>query len=303
MQLIEEDSNARRNDRAGQHRWPHRRPTSSPTATRSRCTTSTPTACRRHRRRRRPRRPWRPSARRPRSRCCRCPRPRSSAGWPTSGRRPPPSGSILVDLSTNSPTVVRELGARLATTGHHLVEAPAHRRLARRREPHADVHGRRRRRPRRARAPGARSARSRHVPPRPARARQHDEAGEQPARLRRDLGEPRRPVAVREGRAFRCSGPSRCCAPAARRTSTSTAWSRASTSATGRRASRSSSPRRTWASSSTPAARSASPRRAGSALLQVLVGAVAAGLGDHDWSDLVTAAERQGDVELSWNTD
>jgi 3-hydroxyisobutyrate dehydrogenase-like beta-hydroxyacid dehydrogenase len=45
------------------------------------------------------------------------------------------------------------------------------------------------------------------------------------------------------------------------------------------------------------------PTPAGSALLQVLVGAVAAGLGDHDWSDLVTAAERQGDVELRWNTD
>jgi 2-hydroxy-3-oxopropionate reductase len=43
------------------------------------------------------------------------------------------------------------------------------------------------------------------------------------------------------------------------------------------------------------------PTPAGSALLQVLVGAVAAGLGDHDWSDLVTAAERQGDVELKWN--
>ena len=45
------------------------------------------------------------------------------------------------------------------------------------------------------------------------------------------------------------------------------------------------------------------PTPAGSALLQVLVGAMAAGLGDHDWSDLVTAAERQGDVELKWNTD
>ncbi len=33
-------------------------------------------------------------------------------------------GSILVDLSTNSPDVVRELGARLAATGHGLVEAP-----------------------------------------------------------------------------------------------------------------------------------------------------------------------------------
>ena len=33
-------------------------------------------------------------------------------------------GSVLVDLSTNSPAVVRELGNRLAGSGHHLVEAP-----------------------------------------------------------------------------------------------------------------------------------------------------------------------------------
>jgi 3-hydroxyisobutyrate dehydrogenase-like beta-hydroxyacid dehydrogenase len=33
-------------------------------------------------------------------------------------------GRILVDLSTNSPAVVRELGKRLAASGHHLVEAP-----------------------------------------------------------------------------------------------------------------------------------------------------------------------------------
>jgi len=33
-------------------------------------------------------------------------------------------GSILVDLSTNSPEHVRLLGARLAASGHHLVEAP-----------------------------------------------------------------------------------------------------------------------------------------------------------------------------------
>jgi 3-hydroxyisobutyrate dehydrogenase-like beta-hydroxyacid dehydrogenase len=33
-------------------------------------------------------------------------------------------GSVLVDLSTNSPAVVRELGGRLAASGHHLVEAP-----------------------------------------------------------------------------------------------------------------------------------------------------------------------------------
>src|SRR4051794_671706 len=34
------------------------------------------------------------------------------------------SGAVLVDLSTNSPEVVRELGTRLSATGHHLVEAP-----------------------------------------------------------------------------------------------------------------------------------------------------------------------------------
>jgi 3-hydroxyisobutyrate dehydrogenase-like beta-hydroxyacid dehydrogenase len=33
-------------------------------------------------------------------------------------------GSILVDLSTNDPAFVRDLGGRLAGTGHHLVEAP-----------------------------------------------------------------------------------------------------------------------------------------------------------------------------------
>ncbi len=42
------------------------------------------------------------------------------------------------------------------------------------------------------------------------------------------------------------------------------------------------------------------PTPAGAAVLQVLVGAIAAGLGDHDWADLATAAERQADVELRW---
>jgi 3-hydroxyisobutyrate dehydrogenase-like beta-hydroxyacid dehydrogenase len=40
--------------------------------------------------------------------------------WATAAK----SGSILVDLSTNSPAEVRALGARLASSGHHLVEAP-----------------------------------------------------------------------------------------------------------------------------------------------------------------------------------
>ena len=33
-------------------------------------------------------------------------------------------GAVLVDLSTNSPEVVRDLGSRLSGSGHHLVEAP-----------------------------------------------------------------------------------------------------------------------------------------------------------------------------------
>jgi 3-hydroxyisobutyrate dehydrogenase-like beta-hydroxyacid dehydrogenase len=44
------------------------------------------------------------------------------------------------------------------------------------------------------------------------------------------------------------------------------------------------------------------PTPAGSAVMQVLVGAIAAGLGDHDWADLVAAAERQGNIELHWKT-
>jgi len=43
------------------------------------------------------------------------------------------------------------------------------------------------------------------------------------------------------------------------------------------------------------------PTPAGAAVLQVLVGAIAAGFGDHDWADLVAVAERQGDVELRWS--
>jgi 3-hydroxyisobutyrate dehydrogenase-like beta-hydroxyacid dehydrogenase len=35
-----------------------------------------------------------------------------------------PAGSILVDLSTNGPDDVRALGERLSVTGHHLIEAP-----------------------------------------------------------------------------------------------------------------------------------------------------------------------------------
>ncbi len=43
-----------------------------------------------------------------------------AAAWAAAAR----PGSVLVDLSTNSPAVVRTLGGRLAEAGHHLVEAP-----------------------------------------------------------------------------------------------------------------------------------------------------------------------------------
>jgi 3-hydroxyisobutyrate dehydrogenase-like beta-hydroxyacid dehydrogenase len=43
-----------------------------------------------------------------------------AAGWAGAAR----PGSVLVDLSTNSPTSVRALGRRLEQSGHHLVEAP-----------------------------------------------------------------------------------------------------------------------------------------------------------------------------------
>jgi 3-hydroxyisobutyrate dehydrogenase-like beta-hydroxyacid dehydrogenase len=43
------------------------------------------------------------------------------------------------------------------------------------------------------------------------------------------------------------------------------------------------------------------PTPAGEAVLEVLARAVASGLGGKDWSELVVAAEQQGDVELRWN--
>ena len=65
------------------------------------------------------------SARRPRSRCCRCRRPTVVRAG---GRRVGDDRGRRARSSSTSrptaPTVVRELGARLATTGHHLVEAP-----------------------------------------------------------------------------------------------------------------------------------------------------------------------------------
>jgi 3-hydroxyisobutyrate dehydrogenase-like beta-hydroxyacid dehydrogenase len=43
-----------------------------------------------------------------------------AAEWASSAA----SGAVLVDLSTNAPAVVRDLGERLASSGLHLVEAP-----------------------------------------------------------------------------------------------------------------------------------------------------------------------------------
>ena len=52
------------------------------------------------------------------------PTPEVVAGVATDWAAAAAPGSVLVDLSTNSPAVVRDLGERLAGSGHHLVEAP-----------------------------------------------------------------------------------------------------------------------------------------------------------------------------------
>ena len=52
------------------------------------------------------------------------PTPDSVAAVANEWARSAPSGAVLVDLSTNSPEFARQLGARLEQTGHHLVEAP-----------------------------------------------------------------------------------------------------------------------------------------------------------------------------------
>ena len=208
--------------------------------------------------------------------------------------------------STSRPTAPRScatLGARLVGDRPPPGRSAAHRRRDRRPEPHALVHGRRRRRRGRAGAAGARTARARVQPPRPARARQHHEAGQQPHRVHHDVGEPRGPVARGEVGHPRAAG-GRGAAHQRRRQLLPRPHGREHRHPQrARRSSRSSSRPRTPASSSRPAARSACPTPAGAAVLQVLVGAIAGGLGDHDWGDLVAAAERQGDVELHWNTD
>ncbi len=52
------------------------------------------------------------------------PTPEVVSGVAAAWARAAAPGAVLVDLSTNSPAVVRELGERLAASGHHLVEAP-----------------------------------------------------------------------------------------------------------------------------------------------------------------------------------
>ena len=213
-------------------------------------------------------------------------------------------GAVLVDLSTNSPEVVRELGARLAATGSPPRRGAAHRR--------------------RASAPRTACCRSwsaATTTPSHGCSRSSNRSGAPSChlgplglgntmklvnslhRVHHDVGEPRRALAGGEvghpGAAGR-----RGAAHQRRRQLLPRPHGREHRHPQrGPRSSRSSWRPRTPASSSRPGARSACRRPPGAAVLQVLVGAIAAGLGDHDWGDLVAAAERQGDVELHWNTD
>ena len=210
-----------------------------------------------------------------------------------------PAGVVLVDLSTNDPDVVRELGERLAESGHRLVEAPL--------------------------TGGAVGAENRSLM---FMVGGDDEAvarvGPVLEPLGRatfhlgglglgntmklvnsllafttDVGEPRRPVASREGRDPRAGGRRGAAHRTAPPTSTSIAWSRASTTATGPRSSRSSWRRRTRASSSRPGDRLGvpTPRR-----LRAAPGARAArwptASATTTGATSSAAAERLGDVEL-----
>ena len=282
------------------HQPRHRRPR------RRRCSTSTPAACGVDRGRRgggvgRGRR-----RRRPRSRCSRCRRPRSSRQvadeWATTAaagldpRRP---------LDEQPRRSVRELGARLTADRPPPRRGAAHRRRASGPRTACSsfmVGGDDE--PGRAGAAGARAARP----------------GVRSTSARSGLGntmklvnsliaytttwvEPRGAVAARPRPASPVQRGGRGAAHRRRRrTSTSTAWSRRSTSAT----------------RPTQFALELAAKDAG---LIVDTGARArayrrppaprccrcswarspSGLGDHDWSDLVAAAERQGDVELKWN--
>jgi 3-hydroxyisobutyrate dehydrogenase-like beta-hydroxyacid dehydrogenase len=212
------------------------------------------------------------------------------------------AGSILVDLSTNSPSVVQELGARLATTGHHLVEAPL-------------TGG----------SPGAENrmlmfmvggddepvARVREVLDPLGRATFHLGA----------LGLGNTMKLVNSLLAYAATWASleglSLCAKAGipvqrtvevlRTGGTTNFYLERMVEGIDERDRPTSFALELAAKDMglvVDTGRSlAVPTPQGSALLQVLVGAMAEGLGDHDWSDLVTAAERLGNVELKWNAD
>ena len=210
-------------------------------------------------------------------------------------------GSVLVDLSTNSPDVVRELGTRLASTGHHLVEAPL--------------------------TGGAIGAQNRLL--------SFMVGGDDDAVARVQ------PVLEPLGRAFAHLGPlglGNTMKLVNSLTAFTTTWvsleGLSLAAKSGIPVARAVEALRTNGvanfyldrmvenidTRNAPAqfalelaAKDAGlivelgrgvgvPTPAGAAVLQVLVGAIAAGLGDHDWGDLVAVAERQGDVELHWNT-
>jgi 3-hydroxyisobutyrate dehydrogenase-like beta-hydroxyacid dehydrogenase len=213
-----------------------------------------------------------------------------------------PAGSILVDLSTNNPTVVKELGKRLATSGHHLVEAPL-------------TGG----------SPGAENRMLMFM----------IGGDEQPVTRVREVLDPLGRASFHLGPlglgntmklvnsllAYAATWASleglSLCAKAGipvqktvevlRTGGTTNFYLERMVEGIDERDRPTSFALELAAKDMgliVDTGRSlAVPTPAGSALLQVLVGAVAAGLGDHDWSDLVTAAERQGDVELKWNTD
>ena len=211
------------------------------------------------------------------------------------------TGSVLVDLSTNSPEVVRELGARLSATGHHLVEAPL--------------------------TGGAIGAQNRML--------SFMVGGDDDAVARVQ------PVLEPLGRAFAHLGPlglgntMKLVNSLIAFTTTWVSLEGLSLAAkSGIPVQRAVEALRTNGvanfyldrmvenidTRNAPAqfalelaAKDAGlivemgrgvgvPTPAGAAVLQVLVGAIAGGLGDHDWGDLVAVAERQGDVELHWNT-
>ena len=211
------------------------------------------------------------------------------------------SGAVLVDLSTNSPEVVRELGAATRLERAPPGRGAAHRGRHRRREPHAVVHGRRRRRRRRTGAAGPRTARPCHVHLGPlglgntmklvnsliAFTTTWVSLEGLSLAAKSGIPVPRAVEVLRtdgvanfyldrmvEGIDTR-NGPTQFALELA-------AKDTGLIVETGRRLGVPTPPARrcsrcSWARSP-------------------------AGLGDHDWSDLVTAAERQGDVELHWNT-